>query len=175
MVVFGVPRDPPRRVFKVWEEGAVPAVVIEVTSKSTRHTDTVRKKALYERLGVHEYFLVDPLDEYLHPPLRGYRLAGDAHQEIPAADDNSLVSEALGLRIVPAGIHPRLLDIAPGAALLSPRDRLDAERARADLAVERADLAQARAVAAERRLAEVEARLAEVERRLNEREVGSRD
>ena len=24
MVVFGVPRDPPRRVFKVWEEGAVP-------------------------------------------------------------------------------------------------------------------------------------------------------
>ena len=35
MVVFGVPKLPLRRVYKLWEEGAAPSVVIEITSPST--------------------------------------------------------------------------------------------------------------------------------------------
>jgi Uma2 family endonuclease len=62
-----------RRVYKLWEEGRVPSLVIEVTSKSTRDEDMNLKKGLYERLGVEEYFLFDPFGEYLRPRLQGYR------------------------------------------------------------------------------------------------------
>jgi Uma2 family endonuclease len=57
----------------VWEEGKGPDVVIEVTSLKTRHQDETEKPAIYAKLGVQEYFLYDPLREYLDPPLQGYR------------------------------------------------------------------------------------------------------
>ena len=66
-----------RRVYKIWVEGKAPDVVIETTSKKTRRKDTVEKPELYARLGVKEYFLFDPHQEYLDPPLQGHRLAGD--------------------------------------------------------------------------------------------------
>jgi len=31
------------------------------------------------KLGVREYFIFDPLGDYLSPPLRGYRLVGDEY------------------------------------------------------------------------------------------------
>src|SRR5262245_54477245 len=69
-VVQGViKRD--RRVYKLWEEGQAPAVVFEITSRSTRLEDLGTKRALYAMLGVPEYFLYDPLGEYLQPPLQG--------------------------------------------------------------------------------------------------------
>ena len=56
-----------RRVFKTWEEGRVPDVVFEVTSRGTRSDDESFKPQIYERLGVQEYFLYDPSNEYLRP------------------------------------------------------------------------------------------------------------
>lgn len=44
-------------------EGA-PDVVIEVLSPNTSAKDMREKKALYERSGVREYVLVDPLEQY---------------------------------------------------------------------------------------------------------------
>ena len=41
--------DNRRRIYKLWEEGGVPSLVIELTSESTRDED-VEKKRLYERL-----------------------------------------------------------------------------------------------------------------------------
>jgi len=64
-----------RRVFKTWEEGKVPNVVFETTSRGTKREDTVFKPQLYERLGICEYFLYDPTSDYLNPPLLGYRLS----------------------------------------------------------------------------------------------------
>ena len=40
-----------------------PELVIEILSPSTRHTDAVVKRGLYESYGVREYWLVDPLAE----------------------------------------------------------------------------------------------------------------
>jgi Uma2 family endonuclease len=43
-VVRGVPKDKPRDYYLVWEEGAAPDLVIEITSKSTCDEDVDQKR-----------------------------------------------------------------------------------------------------------------------------------
>ncbi len=40
-----------------------PDMIIEILSPSTAYTDLIRKKELYEKFGVKEYWIVDPLKE----------------------------------------------------------------------------------------------------------------
>ena len=47
---------PPRTV----EEAGGPLLAIEILSPSSAHTDRVRKRGLYQREGVPEYWIVDP-------------------------------------------------------------------------------------------------------------------
>ena len=54
-VVFGV-EDRPRQNYKLWEEGQVPAFVLEVASPSTWRDDLGRQRSVYARLGVREYW-----------------------------------------------------------------------------------------------------------------------
>ncbi len=50
-------------------------MVIEITSKSTKREDKTTKKELYrDVLKVAEYFQFDPTEDYLKPPLQGFRL-----------------------------------------------------------------------------------------------------
>src|SRR5713226_1522423 len=67
--VFVVKNSDPgrRRVFKIWVEGRGPNFVLEVTSKKTRRHDSGSKKEKYAQLKVAEYFLYDPLAEWLKP------------------------------------------------------------------------------------------------------------
>ncbi|HEX5470357.1 MAG TPA: Uma2 family endonuclease [Lacipirellulaceae bacterium] len=88
-----------RRIFKVWEEQRVPNVVVETTSRSTKHEDTSFKTQLYEQLGVREYFLYDPTADYLRPPLQGWRLGKDRFERITADAAGRLGSEELGLQL----------------------------------------------------------------------------
>ncbi len=74
-VTRGVPRGE-RRTYKLWEEGRPPSLIVEVTSDSTRNEDVFRKKALYEQLGVEEYVLYDPLQDYLSPAFAGLPAGG---------------------------------------------------------------------------------------------------
>jgi len=98
-----------RRIYKVWEEGRAPSLVCEVTSKSTRNEDLETKKGIYEGLGVDEYFLFDPLGEYLKPRLQGYRLAGGRYQGL-VPQQGALSSRVAGVRLVPEGNRLRLRD-----------------------------------------------------------------
>jgi len=96
--------------YLLWQEGP-PALVVEVTSKKTRRKDQDVKKPLYERLGVKEFLLFDPLGEYLRPPLQGFRLMRGSYQPIPLEADGSLRSQTTGLWFKREGQRLRLVDV----------------------------------------------------------------
>ncbi|MFN2615301.1 MAG: Uma2 family endonuclease [Actinomycetota bacterium] len=72
-----------------------PSLCIEVISDSRR--DRVRKKAIYERFGVEEYWIVDPEIDRVEI----YRLAGDSYDKpgILDGDDVLTYSRLPGLEI----------------------------------------------------------------------------
>ncbi|MEO6193000.1 MAG: Uma2 family endonuclease [Thermoanaerobaculia bacterium] len=127
-LVKGVEKRP-RRTYKLWEEGRVPSLVIELTSDSTRDEDLSKKKVCYERLGVEEYFLHDPYQDYLDPALQGFRLTNDRYQRIEPETDGSLRSLATGLLLRIEGPRLRLVDTATGERILWEEER-DEELAR---------------------------------------------
>jgi len=142
LVVKGV--DPGyRRTYKVWEEGKVPDVVFETTSESTRQNDTQKKFDLYARLGIREYFLFDPLADYLDPPLQGYRLGDTGYERIEPDSTGRLSSEELGL----------FLELSRSGELVFR-----------DQATGQVQLMKAQVEAANRRLAEEQRRVAEERR-----------
>ena len=150
-VVFGVPKGN-RETFKTWVEQAYPAVVFEFTSPSTRELDTVTKFAIYQDVWkVDEYFLFDPLEEYLTPSLRGYRRDsyGDLVPIRPDAD-GGLFSERLRLTLRRDGTSLAYRDAVTGELLRGgdgrrPRHEADARReAEARLTEALAELARLR-------------------------------
>jgi Uma2 family endonuclease len=152
--------------YLLWEE-VPPALIFEITSRSTRREDLGPKKSLYERLGVEELVLFDPYGEYLRPRLRGFRLARGRYQPIAAAEDGALDLQTVGLTLRPEGNRLRLADSATGELLLWT-DEIAAARARAEeraeAAEERAEAAQVQAEAARQQAAAAEER-AEAESR----------
>lgn len=79
MVIFEV-EPGGRDSYKIWEEGQVPAVIFEMTSKGTQAEDQTFKKTLYEQLGVQEYCLFDPKGEWIKEQLQGYHLHGETYE-----------------------------------------------------------------------------------------------
>jgi len=154
-VVKGVPKKE-RRTYKLWEELKPPVAVFEITSRSTRLEDKGTKRELFAMLRVREYFLFDPLSEYLKPSLQGFRLAGDEFIQIKPEPDGALISQELGLRLLRDGSYLRLIDTATDQALLRPSELDHARRAEAN--ARRA--AEARAEAAEQEVERLRAELA---------------
>ncbi len=118
-VVLGVPaRD--REAYFAWLEGRVPQWVLEVASRSTVGEDLKRKRDLYERLGVREYWQFDPTGETLGR-LAGQRLqrhALEAGGYTPLRPDGSARSRVLGLELEVQGRLLRFRD--PETGLLIP-------------------------------------------------------
>jgi hypothetical protein len=132
-VTVGVPKLPERNVYLIWDE-APPTVVIEITSTKTRAIAQRRKRELYARLGAPEYYLYDPLGDYLQPRPQGLVLDGGQYRPLEPDADGALHSEALGLRLLLVDGHPTLVDVATSERLLSPTERADAEARRANTA-----------------------------------------
>jgi Uma2 family endonuclease len=121
-VVKGVPKRR-RPNYHVWEEGKGPDMITELTSSSTRAEDIKKKFFLYQdTLQVQEYFLFDPLGDYLDPPLRGYRLQRGRYAAIRAVEGR-LPSKVLGLHLEGVGEELRLFDLATGQWLTTPEER----------------------------------------------------
>jgi Uma2 family endonuclease len=88
-----------------WVRG-VPELLVEVLSPTSRHHDEVRKRALYERFGVAEYWLVDPEAE----TVKVYRLEGGRFARpllLSRAEGDVLISPLLpGLQLVLDALFP---------------------------------------------------------------------
>lgn len=150
-VVFGVPNRR-RRSYKTWDEGRFPDVVFEFTSASSQELDLGGKFDVYQDVWqVKEYFLFDPLDEYLDPPLLGYRMARGELKPIKPSRAGVLTSKTLGVTLTRDGPRLVLRDAATGAELQTPAERQAAEAVTA---------AERRAAAAEAEVARLRAELA---------------
>ena len=150
-MVRGVPNHD-RPNYLVWQERKAPQVVIELTSSSTRDEDLETKFELYQdTLRVREYFLFDPLGDYLDPPLRGHRLRQGEYRAIRALEGR-LPSRVLGLHLERSGQQLRLHDPERERWLPTPCEQVQEARAAQRQAEARAEQ-EARA----RREAEAEA------------------
>jgi Putative restriction endonuclease len=164
MVIFGV-EPGGRDSYVIENEGAVPSVVFEMTSPGTKAEDKGNKKNLYARLGVQEYWLFDPKDEWIKDKLDGYRLITVEEDGIlvnryePITDG---INQPLGLRLVVEGDLIGFYRLDNAQKLLIPSElaaelrrtslMLEQERQRADKAEERAREADQRADALRERL-----------------------
>ncbi|MGF1524558.1 MAG: Uma2 family endonuclease [Leptolyngbyaceae cyanobacterium] len=150
----------PRDNYKTWEEGSVPSVIFEMTSKATQKQDQEDKKTLYEQLEVPEYWLFDPKGEWIPEQLQGYQLEGDRY--VPITNN---LSAALGLRLQIEGSLIEFYRQDTGAKLLAPTELVEALRAETTArqdAEERAAQAEERATQAEARAEALAARLREL-------------
>ena len=169
-VVFGVGRAN-RSSYRVWEEGKPPDFVLEVASPSTASTDARHKAREYCRIGVREYWRIDPQGALMSSPLEGYVLSGGryspAERVAGAGERVHLRSEVLGLdlrstRQAAATVlvfrDPATGEEFDGALAEAERRRLAAERdkqalqQRVTAAEQRASLADEKAQALEEQL-----------------------
>jgi Uma2 family endonuclease len=161
-VVQGVAKGE-RRTYKLWEEGQPPTVVFEITSRRSRLEDLGTKRALYAMLGVREYFLYDPLGEYLRPPLQGYRLHEGEYERVLPGDKGELACQALSLVLRLEEGRLRVVNPVTGERLLTPAEALATRRAEAEARQAEAaarQAAEARAALAESELERLRAELA---------------
>ena len=145
LVALGVPKKPARDYYLVWKEGKAPDFVIEITSKSTKREDKNKKFLIYrDILRVSELFLFDPTEDYLHPPLQGFRLVSGEYLPIePVA--GRLPSQVVGLHLERDGEKLRLFNPATNKRLPTRLEAREAAERRADEEQRRADEAQRRA------------------------------
>ena len=131
MVIFGV-KPGSRDNYKIWEEGAVPSVVFEMTSRGTKEKDNVEKKNLYAQIGVQEYWQFDPKGEWISEQLRGFQLVDG--QYVPILNS---ISIALGLRLEVTGSLISFYRLDNGEKLLIPLELQErAQRFETELTME---------------------------------------
>lgn len=89
--------------YKLWERGKAPDFVLELGSPSTWREDLGRKRGIYERLGVREYWLFDATGGLYLPRLQCLVLQGGKYRALPARVEKGrrlLRSEVLGLDLL---------------------------------------------------------------------------
>lgn len=155
LVVKGVSKHK-RRIYKLWEEQVVPCTIFEITSQQTGSADLTTKYQLYERLGIKEYFLFDPLGEYLQPHLQGFALVKGRYQALPLSAESELISRELGLILRPQEDLLRLVDSYTGQVLATSHE-----------SVRRAELAEQKVQLAEAKIIELQQELEKLRRKKN--------
>ena len=155
-----------RSSYLLWQEPKAPDWVLEITSRSTRGEDQGRKRELYRRLGVAEYWQYDPNGDYLRPRLQGLELVAGEYEEMPSREPGDgtrvMASAVLGLELRESERGLRFHDPATGRDLLTYAETSAARwQAEAERQQERTARRQA------------EARIEELEAMLRERDAAS--
>ena len=151
--------------YRLWDEGKAPEFVLEVASESTWREDVGRKRRLYERLRVGEYWMFDPQGRFLARPLRGVALRDSRHEELPVREKAGVLvahSAVLGLDLRAEGERLRFRDPVAGEDLRT----LDEAEARGDREAAARRKAERSAAEAQAHVAEAETRVAELEAEL---------
>lgn len=159
-VVKGIPKEE-RRIYKLWDEGKAPDVVIELSSRRTWGDDLQKKWRLYAQLGVQEYYIFDPEYDYLDPALTAYRLSKRGELTKIKVKHRRVFSEALGLELVDTGKTLRLYNPATHE-FLPTREETEAH-VQAEAQARQEAEARAQAEAQARQTAEHRAQGAEAE------------
>ena len=162
-ITFGVDADDVLKRFPnylSWEVGKLPDFVLEVASPSTAANDLGHKRDLYARLGIAEYWQLDPEDgRHYGRPIVGERLVDGEYREYPAREgaDGSITvwSELLNLDFRWSDGDFAILD--PDTGLPIDRRATAERRAEEERGARLAE--SARADAAEARAAYLEAEL----------------
>jgi Uma2 family endonuclease len=150
LVVFDV-EDRVRDSYVVWREGKVPDFVMEISSNRSWRRARIKKRTIYEALGVREYVLYDPRENYRPPRLMGLRLDAGTYREIPFESmpngEQGLPSTTLNLYAhVDDGGRLRWFDPERGEYLRTyqeqDRERREAERRHRAAEAELASLRQ---------------------------------
>lgn len=163
-VSLGVGRQP-RNSYKLWVEGKPPDLAIEGLSEKTWRRDVDVKPALYQDLGIREFWQVDPLGR-LSTPIAGYRLNKGVYRRIQPSASGALRSEVLYAEFSYDRKDMRIVDLRTGEPIppfaealqmrqKATRERDEAIRARDEANRER----EAEHAALEARIAELEAQL----------------
>ena len=170
-VIFGVrkKRDPRRRSFRCKREGTRPALIIELVSSidsGTRNNDYKKKVEIYQRVGIPEYFILDPPSEVTEECLwlTGYRLdAAGRYQEVDPDPQGRLYSATTNLLfgVAEDGASPLVIDVATGRTIPTSSQLDEARQA-----------AEARAQAAEEKARAAEAEIAMLRAELDRRDRG---
>ena len=166
-----------RSSYRIWEERRAPEFVLEVASPSTAKKDATKKKDLYARWGVREYWLFDPRGGLHEPRLQGFVLVEGKYRGLPdrelASGGLAVSSWLLGLELRLEEGQLRLWDVETerylatadedreGREVAEERAEVAEERAAAEAVARRAAEDQAQAEAAARRAAESRATTAE--------------
>ena len=134
MVCLNKEKEPSKGVYKLWEEQHVPQVVIEIASESTWLKDVSTKLAIYQKLGVKEYYVFDIERAFLPKALLAYRLIEGELLEIEVRDKR-ILSESLGLELVDTGETLRLFNPQTNEFLMTMEEaQVENERLKAELA-----------------------------------------
>jgi Uma2 family endonuclease len=130
-VIRGARRaSPDLQSFSLAEQGVAPCLVIEVISPidpRIRRTDEVDKVALYQRVRIQEYMLVDlPRPATRHRfEIKGHRLSAKGrYRPIDPDHQGGLLSETTGLRfgVSPEGDQIDIFELKSGKRLLRPAE-----------------------------------------------------
>ena len=179
-LAFGVDADAirERKLYLPWEAGKPPDWVLEVASVSTGREDVGRKREIYARIGVPEYWRFDPQDGAYHgTKLAGDRLVAGEYEpiELTTAPDGILkgYSEVLELSLCWDDNWPRLYDPVTNTYLETwqqERVARQAERAAREAAEARVAVEQAGRLAERAARRSAEARIRQLEAALRRRQ-----
>ena len=118
----GVPMDEQRRSYCIWKTCVVPQVTFEVVSRGSEIKDEVVNRAIYQELGVAEYYWFDPERDLL-TALGLDRKTGRYRKRRPNAAGR-FASQALGLEVEVGRHEGRLALFQQGRYLPPLQDQL---------------------------------------------------